>query len=146
MKLRTASTIVTAFVVLCLPGTVHADKLGKLFVKAATIEVNGQQFPSTELEDSVNDIKKRLGDFTLAKDEAEADFLLVVIKRGVEERDDNRSAKVAYATLSVRDGDGWRPGTQLRNAGFFSEGSWGNAARGIIGAAEKWVKESRKKK
>ena len=146
MKFRNLLVVGTTFLALYFPSPVHAEKLGKIFVKAAMVEVNGQQFPSTELEDSVKDIQKRLGDFTLAKDESEADFLLVVIKRGVEERSDNRSAKVAYATLSVKDGDSWKPATQLRNTGFFSESSWGNAARGVIGAAQKWVKENRKKK
>jgi hypothetical protein len=45
--------------VLCL-GTIHAadNKLGKIFIKAATSEVNGQQFPDAALEENVNDMKK----------------------------------------------------------------------------------------
>lgn len=127
-------------VALWVAAPLQAAKLGKLFIKSAPEEVGGQQFTSTELEDSVKDLQKRIGDFILAKDEAEADFLMVVIKRQTEVRDDDRSAKVVYATLSVKEAGQWKAGAQLRNAGFFTEGSWGNAARGVMGAAEKWVK------
>lgn len=56
----------------------------KIFIKAASSDVNGQQFPDAALEDTVKDMKKGIGQLGLAADESEADFLLLVLERKVE--------------------------------------------------------------
>lgn len=120
-----------------------ADKLGKIFIKAALSETNGQQFPDAALEDSVKDLKKRLekgaGPFTLVAVESEADYLLVVVERKVE-YSALTQGKTVNATLSVKVGTEWKPGVKLTGAG-----DWSNAARVVMGKAEAWVKANRGK-
>jgi hypothetical protein len=111
------------------------QKLGKIFIKAATSKVNGQDFPDKALEDSANEMKKKPGAFELAKDEAEADFLLVVVERK------QSGAGVIQATLSVKAGAEWKPGAKLSGE---SGRSWSQAAEKVIKSAEDWVKASRK--
>ncbi len=127
--------------VLCL-GTLHAaDKtLGKLFIKAATSEVNGQQVPDAALEDSVKDMKARLElrRFLLANDEADADFLLVVLERKGEQW------KAVTASFSVKDGGSWKPVAKLTSTN--SSAAWSIAARSVVQQAEKWVLANRAQK
>src|SRR5450759_5801705 len=136
------SLVVLGFIFVLCADTLQAAKLGKLFIRVATPEESGQQFVNAGLADSVKDLKARLGDFALADDEASADFLMVVVRREGTERE-----RRLYANFSVRDGAKWRPAAELTNGGSFvgGNGAWGNAARGVIGAAEKWVKENRPK-
>src|ERR1017187_8768949 len=101
--------------VLCL-GTLHpADhKLGKIFIKAATSEVNGQQFPDAALEENVKDMQKTPRKFILAGSEAEADFLLIVVERKAVAVSGQPASKTILATLSVRDGAAWKPASKLQ--------------------------------
>ena len=143
---KVSSVGVLAIASLLCTGTLHAEKLGKLFIKAATADVGGQQFADKELEESVKDLQRRIGEFILAEDEADADFLMVVVKRQVELKGHGQQGnKRLYVTISVRDGTNWKPGAQLSNGGMLTGGSWGVAARDVIGAAQKWVKQNRGK-
>ena len=88
-------------------GSLHAaEKLGKIFIKAASSEVNGQQFSDVVLEDSVKDLKKRLekgqGPFVLASNESEAEFLLVVVERKVELSGFGGKARISTRRLVSR--------------------------------------------
>ena len=115
-------------------------KLGKIFIKAATSEVNGQQFPDATLEDTVKDMKKRPGNFTLADSESEADFLLVVVERKATAMSGQMASKVVLATLSVRDGAGWKPATKLQSG--VRNVVWSVAADNVIKQAADWVKSN----
>lgn len=120
----------------------YAADLGKLFIRVATPEEIGSGFASAGLSDSVKDLKSRHGDFKLVDDEASADYLLVVVKR-----DGLEGKRQIVARLSFKEGDQWKPGAEVTNSGGYMGGgaSWGNAARGVIGEASKWVKENRRK-
>jgi hypothetical protein len=126
--------------VLCL-GTLHAaDKtIGKIFIKAMSAEVNGQQVPDAALEDSVKDMKAkpRLGRFVLADNESEANFLIVVLERKGDE------LKHISASFSVKDGGSWKPVAKLTNT---DSTGWGLAARKVVGQAQKWVLANRAEK
>jgi len=114
------------------------NKLGKIFIKAATSEVNGQQFPDAALEDSVKDMKKRPGKFTLAANESEADFLLVIVERKAVAVSGQPASKTLLATLSVQDGAAWKPATKLQSG--VKNIAWSIAADNVIGQAGNWVK------
>jgi hypothetical protein len=123
-----------AVAILCLEALHAADKtLGKLFIKAATSEVNGQQVPDAGLEDSAKDMKARLElrRFVLANNEADADFLLVVLERKGEQ------VKAVSASFSVKDGGSWKPVAKLTSTN--SRPTWSLAARSVVEQAEKWV-------
>ena len=126
-------SIFAVLTVLCL-GTLHAaDKtIGKVFIKAMTSEVNGQQVPDVSLEESVKDmqVKSRLRRFILADHESEADFLIVVLERKGEKW------KTVSATFSVKDGGSWKPVAKLSNS---NSTYWTIAAGKVIEQAEKWV-------
>ncbi len=114
------------------------EKLGKIFIKAATSELNGQQFPDAGSEDSVKDMKKRPGKFILAYDETTADFLLVVIERKAVAVSGQPASKTILATLSFRDGAEWKPATKIQSG--VKNIFWGLAAENVIKDAENWVK------
>jgi|SRR5579862_6261658 len=121
------------------PSAQAADKqLGKIFIKAATSEVNGQQFPDAELEATVKDMKKRPGKFILADNESGADFLLVVVERKAVAISGQPASKALVATLSIRDGNAWKPATKLQSRA--KDVIWSVAAEHVIGQAEDWVK------
>jgi hypothetical protein len=134
------ATVILASVL--FTGLAHAarDKLGKIYVKADSAEVNGQKFADKDLEDSVKDLKKQAGDFIVVNSESDADFLLVAIKREVQAKSGQPSDKILTATLSVRDGTTWKAGTKLSSNEIF----WGQAAYHVMKDAAKWVKASRK--
>jgi hypothetical protein len=115
------------------------EKLGRIFIKAATTEVNGQQIPDAEREDSVKDMKKRPGKFMLAEKETEADFLIVLNERNSTPHSGRPSAKSLNATLYVRESDEWKPATILKSSDNMY---WSIAAEDIIKKAARWVKEN----
>jgi hypothetical protein len=115
-------------------------KLGKIFIKAATTEVEGQQIPDAEREDSVKDMKKRPGKFILADEESEADFLIVINERNSTPQSGNPSAKSLLATLYVRESGEWKPATILKSGS--NNIFWSVAAENIIKKAASWVKEN----
>ena len=135
-------SIVAVFAVLTVLSAATAraadTKLGKIFIKAATSEVNGQQFPDAALEENVNDMKKTPRKFILAGNESEADFLLIVVERKAVAVSGQPASKTILATLSVRDGAAWKPATKLQSGvrNIF----WRIAAEDVIKQAENWVK------
>lgn len=143
MHIRSIVFVVGVLTVLGAGTTQAADKLGKIFVKAGTTEVNGQQFPDAAVEDSVKDIKKRPGQFALVDQESEADYLLIVVERKATALSGQMASKVIVATLSVRDGTAWKPATKLQSGA--KNTIWSVAANNIISQAEKWVKANRGK-
>jgi len=119
--------------VLCLETLHAADKtIGKVFIKAMSSEVNGQQVPDVSLEESVKDmqVKSRLRSFVLAANESEADFLIVVLERKGEKW------KTVSATFSVKDAGSWKPVAKLSNS---NSTYWTIAAGKVVEQAEKWV-------
>lgn len=124
--------IVVAFTVLSalqLSPLYAGEKLGKVFLKASAIVIDGQRVPDQGLEDSISDLKKRAGKFEIVDNEKDADYLLVVVER---------SQKELVATISFKQNGQWRIGSRLTA----DAKSWGMAARRIMGQAGDWV-ESR---
>lgn len=93
--------------------------------------------PDTELEDSVKDMNKRHGKFTLVDKESEADFLIIVLERNATPQAGNPAAKSLIAALYVRDGIKWKPAAKLKSR--VNSTFWGLAAADIIKNAEKWA-------
>ena len=144
--------LVTVVCVLFLNGpTSQAEQtLGKLFIKSAPTEVNGQQFTDKELEDSVKDLKAKTGKFVVVDNESEADFLLVVVKREVVVGRPNplspktpRNVSDIKATLSVKSDGKWNAGALLSSNGCCR--SWSDSAGRVLKYVEDWVKENAKK-
>ena len=125
--------------ILCMATARAADnKLGKIFIKSTTSEVNGQQFPDTALEETVKDMKKRPGKFILANSESDADFLLVVVERKAVAVSGQPASKTILATLSIRDGATWKPATKLQSG--VRNTMWCFAADNVIKQAGDWAK------
>jgi hypothetical protein len=120
---------------------IHAtgEKLGKIFIKAG--EPDEQQFANPGLEDTVKDMKRRPGQFILVDDEADADFLLIVINREEARVSGEPNVKLVTATLSVRDGAKWKPGIKISKVTSY----WLLSADRVISDAEKWVKSNLKR-
>ena len=138
MRARLTASVGVALAVSLSVTSFHAsDNLGKIFIKAAVSEVNGQQIPDQALEDSANTMRKRAGDFTLAKEETEADFLLMVV-----ERKNHGSSGEIRATLSVKDATQWKPVTMLTGQSGLN---WNRAAGDVMKKAEEWAKAHSKK-
>lgn len=132
------TTLIFLLILTSATVTFGDEKLGKLFIKAASTEIDGQQLPDMELEMSVKDMKKRVGKFILVDKEIEADFLIIILERIDVPSSDGISAKSIRATLYVRDNAKWKPATKLQSG--VNNAIWGAAARNIIKNAEKWVK------
>jgi hypothetical protein len=127
--------------VLFVASTAHAAKLGKIFITAAKPEAG--DFADPGLEDTVRDLKRGPGDFEIAANESDADYLLVVVTR--EElplSGANLSAKRVTVTLSTSDGSGWKPAIKISKI----DGFWEEAARKALGGVQKWVKENQKRR
>jgi hypothetical protein len=125
--------------------------LGKLYLKSAPANVEGQDFTNQELEATVKDLRGKAKKFTLVDNEADAEFLLTVIKRETKVGQPNllthrtpRNVSEVYATLSVKDGDAWKPGVQLSTNGCCRY--WSDAASKIMNDAQKWAEQQRKNK
>jgi len=135
------SVVLAILIVLNPAATQAADqKIGKIFIKAATSEVNGQQFADADMDSTVKDLKKWTDKFDLTENESEANFLLVVVERKAVAMSGQMASKVIVATLSVRDGAAWKPATKLQSR--VGNTIWRGAAEEIIMRAEKWVKEN----
>jgi len=107
------------------------EKLGKVFIKASSSIVDGQQFADQDKEDSVKDMKERAGKFVVVDSEKEADYLVIVVERN--RRD---SVKVELvATISFKQNGQWKPGTRL----IASSNGAGMAARRMMGQVNDWV-------
>lgn len=120
------------------------ENLGKIFIKASSTTLDGQEFQDREKEDSVKDLKKFVptkpesNKFVLVENEQEADYLLVVVERssgvtgrGIELR----------ATISVKENGQWKPGARVNG---IANGVWRAAAERLVNDAAKWVREQQK--
>ena len=99
LALAITSTI-TATGVTCF----DKEKLGKLVIKTAPVPEGG--FADPKLEDTVKDLKKNHRNFVIVDDEAEADFLIIVVDRKNELRSPAGSVvnnKTVFATLSLKE-------------------------------------------
>jgi len=119
------------------------EKLGKLFIKTAPVSEG--EFADPKLEDTVKDLKKNHRDFVIVDDEAEADFLIIVLERKNELRSPAGTVvnnKIVRATLSVKEDGKWKPAIKLEHGGG---NFWDLAATRVIEDAEKWIKANVKK-
>jgi len=119
-----------------------ADKLGKIFIKAASSDSGGQQFIDPGLEDTVKDMKRRAGAFVVVDDEASADFLIIIVSRDDTPVSGQPTAKRVTVNLSVRDGASWKPGVKISKVTT----AWGLSSRHVIGDAKKWIEANVKSK
>jgi hypothetical protein len=140
-----------AVVVLALSiGTAHAttntlpvgdkEKLGKLVIKTAPVPEGG--FADPKLEDTVKDLKKNKRNFVIVDDEADADFLIIVVERKNELRSPMGSVvnnKTVRATLSIKEDGKWKPAIKLEHGGG---NFWELAASRVMEDAEKWIKKN----
>jgi hypothetical protein len=119
------------------------EKIGKLFIKAAPVAEG--EFADPKLEDTVKDLKKNSGNFVLVNDEAEADFLIIVLERKNELRSPAGTVvnnKIVVGTLSVKEGGKWKPAIKLEHGGG---NFWELAAHRVVEDVEKWIKANVKK-
>jgi hypothetical protein len=128
-----------------LTGTVtvpQKDKLGKLLIKTAPVPEG--EFADPKLEDTVKDLKKNHRDFVIVDDEAQADFLIIVLERKNELRSPAGSVvndKIIRATLSIKEDGKWKPAIKLEHGGG---NFWDLASSRVIEDAEKWIKKNMK--
>src|ERR1044072_3498531 len=118
--------------------------LGKLVIKTAPVPDGG--FADPKLEDTVKDLKKNKRNFIIVDDEAEADFLIIVIERTNELRSPAGTVvnnKTVRATLSVKEDGKWKPAIKLEHGGG---NFWELAAARVMEDAEKWIEKKNKKK
>jgi hypothetical protein len=119
------------------------EKLGKLVIKTAPVPEGG--FADPKLEDTVKDLKKNKRKFIIVDDEAEADFLIIVVERANELRSPMGSVvnnKTVRATLSIKEDGKWKPAIKLEHGGG---NFWELAASRVMEDAEKWIKKNVKK-
>ena len=116
------------------------EKLGKLVIKTAPVPEGG--FADPKLEDTVKDLKKNKRKFIIVDDEAEADFLIIVVERRNELRSPAGSVvnnKTVFATLSIKEDGKWKPAIKLEHGGG---NFWELAASRVMEDAEKWIKKN----
>lgn len=101
-----------------------------------------QGFVDPKLDDSVRDIQKSIDKkkFTIVSKEEDAEFLLVLLERKVEPRQnkftgESRVGPCLYSTLSVRVDGVWKPGIKIRS----SSDTWGNVAEDTLKQAATWL-------
>ncbi|HYX28148.1 MAG TPA: hypothetical protein VE863_06250 [Pyrinomonadaceae bacterium] len=146
--LRGAIVVVTLFVVAAVAATTRSaltdkEKLGKLLIKTAPVPEGG--FADPKLEDTVKDLKKNHRDFLIVDDEADADYLIIVVERKNELRSPAGSVvnnKTIFATLSYKEDGKWKPAIKLEHGGG---NFWELAAARVMEDAEKWIKKNLKK-
>ncbi len=120
--------------------SVGQDNSNKFFVKAATVEVNGQQIPDADLEQAVKSIEKNIKRIYLADKESEANFLIVVNERNSTPQSGNPAAKSIITTLYIRENGDWKPATRLKSGS--NDIFWSLAAVSIVKKAAKWINEN----
>jgi hypothetical protein len=116
------------------------DKLGKLLIKTGTAAEG--EFADPKLEDTVKDLKKNHRDFVIVDDEAQADFLIIVLERKNELRSPAGTVvnnKTIRATLSIKEDGKWKPAIKLEHGGG---NFWDLAASRVMEDAEKWIKKN----
>ena len=78
----------------------------------------------------------------IVDDEAEADFLIIVVERTNELRSPAGTVvnnKTVRATLSVKEDSKWKPAIKLEHGGG---NFWDLAAARVMEDAEKWIKKN----
>lgn len=116
------------------------EKLGKLVIKTAPVPEGG--FADPKLEDTVKDLKKNKRSFVIVDDEADADFLIIVVERKNELRSPAGTVvnnKTVVATLSIKEDGKWKPAIKLEHGGG---NFWELAASRVMEDAEKWIKKN----
>jgi putative cell wall-binding protein len=116
------------------------EKLGKLVIKTAPVPEGG--FADPKLEDTVKDLKKNKRKFIIVDDEAEADFLIIVVERANQLRSPAGTVvnnKTVRATLSIKEDGKWKPAIKLEHGGG---NFWELAASRVMEDAEKWIKKN----
>ncbi len=116
------------------------EKLGKLVIKTAPVPEGG--FADPKLEDTVKDLKKNKRKFIIVDDEAEADFLIIVVERTNQLRSPAGTVvnnKTVRATLSIKEDGKWKPAIKLEHGGG---NFWELAASRVMEDAEKWIKKN----
>jgi putative cell wall-binding protein len=116
------------------------EKLGKLVIKTAPVPEDG--FADPKLEDTVKDLKKNKRNFIIVDDEAEADFLIIVVERANQLRSPAGTVvnnKTVRATLSIKEDGKWKPAIKLEHGGG---NFWELAAARVMEDAEKWLKKN----
>jgi len=116
------------------------EKLGKLVIKTAPVPEGG--FADPKLEDTVKDLKKNKRNFIIVDDEAEADFLIIVVERANQLRSPAGTVvnnKTVRATLSIKEDGKWKPAIKLEHGGG---NFWELAASRVMEDAEKWIKKN----
>jgi len=135
--------ILTIFLSVGMAGNAYAQALGKFFIVAQPDE---HGFPPPGADDTIRDMHNRISrdkELALATEEADADYLIAIINREENVVSGNvTTAKRLTTTLSIRDGDGWKPGTRIvkTNSGF-----WNLSAIDTLNEAKKWIKNQAKK-
>jgi len=113
------------------------EKLGKLVIRTAAVAEG--EFADPKLEETVKDLKKNHRDFVIVDNEAEADFLIIVVERKNELRSPAGSVvnnKIVRATLSIKEDGKWKPAIKLEHGGG---NFWDLAASRVMEDAEKWI-------
>lgn len=124
-----------------LPTDAYAgSKIGKLFITSAPLEgsVGDKKFLDPDLEESVGMMKKRPGDFVLVENEADADFILKVVKRESQAMPGQPDDKRVFSEFSMKDGGEWKLITKFNIHSMY----WNLASRDTVAAAEKFVKKN----
>jgi len=123
-------------------GIAYAQSLGK-FIIVAQIDENG--FPPSGADDTIKDMHNRISrdkELDLAQAMQDADFLITIIGREENVVSGNiTTAKRLTTTLSIKDGDDWKPGTRITKT---SSGFWNLAAIDTLNEAKKWIKNQAK--
>jgi hypothetical protein len=126
--------IVTVFAVLSalqVSPLYAGDKLGKLFIKASSTIVDGQEFTDKAMEDTVQDMKRTADRFEIVDSEKEADYRLTIVSRGK-----NSFKAEIKATLSYKENGQWKPGAMLTG---LSSRTWTIAANQVVKDAADWI-------
>jgi hypothetical protein len=116
------------------------EKLGKLVIKTAPVPEG--EFADPKLEDTLKDLKKNKRSFIIVDDEAEADFLIIVVERKNELRSPMGTVvnnKTVRGTLSIKEDGKWKPAIKLEHGGG---NFWELAAARVMEDAEKWIKKN----
>ena len=144
MKTKTCFTIGVLFAVVSMLAAqnIFAAPIGKMYV--TTAEPDAGEFVDVSLADSVKDIHRIGGrkDFEMVGSVDDAEFLLVVISREEDFLDRGQKSKRLTVTISMRDGDAWKPGVRISK---FNRTGWSLAADDVLKEVKKWINNQSKK-
>ena len=120
----------------------------RIFISARNPVIDDESIPDKEMEDSVKDLKdnfRKEKDFVVVESKDEADLVLVVVKREVQQ---GRPSILAHKTprmeshlecaLYYKEAGNWKPGIKLTGRAKY----WKDSAFEIKRDAKKWIHES----